>query len=86
MVTENETAFFEPEPASRSQSSNISHYVERFVFDKKVELTAEGLIPFYERLLRERTTKENAITIADYNTASLRPIFLCLREKIIYKH
>ena len=54
MVTENKKAFVEPEPASRSQSSNNSHYDERLVFDKKVELTAEGLIPFYERLLRER--------------------------------
>jgi integrase len=46
------------------------------LFDKKVALATEGLIPFFEKILRARTSKENALIISEYIAAAKRDINL----------
>jgi hypothetical protein len=47
------------------------------LFDKKIALATEGLIPFFERLLRQRASlKENTLIICDYIIAAKRDINL----------
>ena len=54
---------------------------EGLVSDKKIALAMEGLPPFYERLLKERTCKENALAIANYNIASIREFNISASSK-----
>ena len=51
-------------------------YYDLLLFDKKIALATEGLIPFFERILRERTSKENALIISEYIIAAKRDINL----------
>lgn len=55
-----------------NKNNNDACYDNKSVFDKKIELAVEGLNPSFESLLRERTAKENALFIAEYNIASVR--------------
>ena len=54
-----------------NQKHDDDHY-DLLLFDKKIALATEALIPFFERILRERTSKENALIIAEYITAAKR--------------
>jgi integrase len=58
-----------------NQKHDDDHY-DLLLFDKKIALATEGLIPFFERILRERTSKENALIISEYITAAKRDINL----------
>jgi len=75
MVTDNKPALDKRKPntiLSYNQNNNNTCYDNKSVYDKKIELAVEGLTPFFESLLRERTTRENALFIAEYNIASMR--------------
>ena len=45
-----------------------------FLFDKKITLAAEGLEPFFDKILRQKTLKENALNIAEYINTVKREI------------
>jgi hypothetical protein len=63
------------------------HNNKAVIFDKKIALATESLPAFHERLLRERTCKENALSIADYNIASIRETNISIvTKKTISKH
>jgi integrase/recombinase XerD len=47
----------------------------------KNNLATESLSPFHERLLRERTCKENALSITEYNIASIRETNISIATK-----
>ena len=54
---------------AEKQSGVIAEYSsnnEFSLFDNKIALAVEGLHPFYEKMLRERISKENALVIAEY--------------------
>ena len=36
------------------------------LFNNKVALATEGLQPYFERMLREKVSKQNALTISEY--------------------
>jgi integrase len=44
------------------------------LFDNKVALAVEGLHPFYEKMLRDRISKENALIISEYINSLRREI------------
>jgi hypothetical protein len=48
------------------------------LFDKKIALAAERLEPFFEKILRERTSRENALVIAEYIAESKREVNLSI--------
>jgi hypothetical protein len=75
MVTDNKPASDKRKPniiPSYNQNNNNTYYDNKSVYDKTIELAVEGLTPFFESLLRERTIRENALFIAEYNIASMR--------------
>ena len=75
MVTDNKPASDKRKPniiLSYNQNNNNTYYDNKSVYDKTIELAVQGLTPFFESLLRERTTRENALFIAEYNIASMR--------------
>jgi hypothetical protein len=45
---------------------------DALLFDKKIALATEGLIPFFEKMLREKMLKENALIISEYIIAARR--------------
>ncbi len=46
------------------------------LFDKKVTMAVEGLEPFFDKILRQKTSKENALDTAEYiNTAKRNQYF-----------
>ena len=47
---------------------------ELSLFDNKVSLAVEGLHPYFEKMLRERISKENALVISEYINALGREI------------
>lgn len=51
------------------------------IVNKKISLAAEGVLPFYEKLLTERTCKENALAIAEYIIASVREANISVAAK-----
>lgn len=55
MVRSNKQATTTAEPSSSS-----------FLFDRKIESATAGLPKYYETVLKERTKKKNALTIAEY--------------------
>ncbi|MDF2770397.1 MAG: hypothetical protein K0S91_3235 [Nitrososphaeraceae archaeon] len=60
----------EPESGEGNKANNVSY--DSFLFDKKIALAVEGLEPFFDRTLRQRTLKENAIIIAEYINTAIR--------------
>lgn len=46
------------------------------MFDNKVALAVEGLHPFFEKMLRERISKKNALVISEYINSLRREINL----------
>ena len=73
--------------ANTIQSQNICD-VHDPIFDKKVGLATEGLVPFFQKVLRERISKENAVVIVDCTLAAKREINLSTeyRRAIIQTH
>jgi hypothetical protein len=53
----------EPQSSEGNKANNVNY--DSFLFDKKIALAVEGLEPFFDRILRQRTLKENAIIIAE---------------------
>lgn len=53
------------------------------LLDKKVTMAAEGLEPFYTKILRQKTSKENALDIAEYINTLKREINISLGYKKI---
>ena len=43
-------------------------------FEKMIALATEGLGPFFQNILREKTSKENALIITQYLTAVKREV------------
>jgi integrase/recombinase XerD len=42
------------------------------ILDRKIDLVTEGLQPFYKKILRERLSKKNALTVCDYIISNKR--------------
>ena len=55
-------------------NANNANSDDLLLFDKKVSLAAEGLEPFFYKILRQRTSKGNAIIIAEYINTIKREI------------
>jgi hypothetical protein len=65
------------EVQERVESDVIAKYSSNndlSLFDNKVALAVEGLHPFYEKMLRERISKENALVISEYINSLRREI------------
>jgi hypothetical protein len=60
------------EKESGDGNANNTNY-DLLLFDKKVSLAAEGLEPFFDKILRQ-TLEENAIIIAEYINTAKREI------------
>lgn len=54
---------------------------EPSLFDNKVALAVEGLHPYFEKMLRERISKENALVISEYINALRREINLSIGHR-----
>jgi hypothetical protein len=52
------------------QQDNNGHYH----FEKMISLVTEGLEPFFQNILREKTSKENSLIITEYLTAIKREV------------
>ncbi|MFY9567128.1 MAG: hypothetical protein WAQ29_12325, partial [Nitrososphaeraceae archaeon] len=50
---------------------------------KKITLATEGLVPFFTKILRQKTSKENALDIAEYINTLKREINISLGYKRI---
>ena len=53
---------------------NKNNNADLLLFDKKVAMAVEGLEPFFDKILRQRTLKENALLIAGYINTAKREI------------
>jgi hypothetical protein len=53
------------------------------LLDKKVTMATEGLEPFFTKILRQKTSKENALDIAEYINTLKREINISLGYKRI---
>jgi integrase len=53
------------------------------LLDKKITLAAEGLEPFFTKILRQKTSKENSLDIAEYINTLKREINISLGYKKI---
>jgi hypothetical protein len=63
--------YFEGGGALAEQGSGYDNK-DLLLFDKKIALAVEGLEPFFDKILRQRTLKENAIIIAEYINTAIR--------------
>jgi hypothetical protein len=68
----------------KKESGVVTKYYgdnELSLFDNKVHLAVEGLHPFFEKMLRERTSKENALVISEYVNSLRREINLSIGHR-----
>lgn len=54
---------------------------EHSLFDNKVALSVEDLHPFFEKMLRERISNENALVISEYINSLRREINLSIAHR-----
>ena len=54
------------------QESDNSAKNDLLLFDKKVAFAVEGLEPFFDKILRRQTPKENALIVAEYINTGIR--------------
>ena len=58
-----------------------------YYLKRKLLLAAAGLEPFFEKILRQKTSKENALDIAEYINTAKREINISTGyRRIIYRH
>jgi hypothetical protein len=62
-----------PSYGNATNINNSANY-DLLLFDKKVTLAVEGLEPFFDKVLRQRTPKGNALIIAEYINTAKREI------------
>jgi integrase/recombinase XerD len=67
-----EEAFVEQESTCANTANNGGY--DLLLYDKKIASAVEGLEPFFDKTLRQRTLKENALIIAEYINTAIREI------------
>ena len=54
------------------------------LFDKKVTLVVKGLEPLFDRILRQRTRKGNALIIVEYTNTAKREINIIVLLSLVF--
>jgi integrase len=72
----------EQEQQESSDGDGNANY-DTLLLDKKIILVTEGLEPFFTKILRQKTSKENALDIAEYINTLKREINISLGYKKI---
>jgi integrase/recombinase XerD len=73
----------EAQEQQKSSDGDENANYDPLLLDKKVTLATEGLEPFFTKILRQKTSKENALDIAEYINTLKREINISLGYKRI---
>ena len=69
------------EEGSSDRDGNANY--DPLLLDRKIIMAADGLEPFYTKILRQKTSKENALDIVEYINTLKREINISLGYKKI---